>query len=56
LISQFVGDYHNLALGADGTVVAWGLNGNGHVTVPWNLMNVLAIAPGVPLINTQDKT
>ena len=40
------GEYHSLALKADGTVVAWGDNGYGQTTVPSGLSNVVAIAAG----------
>ncbi|MCI0674091.1 MAG: hypothetical protein L0Y64_26895, partial [Myxococcaceae bacterium] len=37
---------HSLALKADGTVVAWGLNFQGQATVPPGLSDVVAIAAG----------
>ena len=40
------GGYHNLALLADGTVVAWGNNNYGQSTVPANLSEVVAISAG----------
>ncbi len=40
------GLYHNLALNADGTVVAWGFDGDGETTVPAGLSNVVAVACG----------
>ena len=38
---------HNVALKNDGSVVAWGYNGNGQTTVPAGLSGVTAIAAGV---------
>jgi hypothetical protein len=40
------GDWHNLALKADGKVVAWGDNNNGQCNVPVNLGSVVAVAAG----------
>jgi hypothetical protein len=40
------GDWHNLALKADGEVVAWGDNNNGQCNVPPNLGSVVAVAAG----------
>jgi hypothetical protein len=40
------GTQHNLALKADGTVVAWGWNDVGQTNVPAGLSNVVAIAAG----------
>ena len=45
------GDFHNLALEGDGTVVAWGCEGEGQTdwgqcSVPSNLSGVIAIAAG----------
>jgi hypothetical protein len=40
------GDWHNLALKADGKVVAWGDNNNGQCDVPANLGGVMALAAG----------
>jgi len=40
------GAYHSLALKSDGTVVAWGYNGDGETNVPPGLSNVVAIAGG----------
>ncbi|MGB7963284.1 MAG: PxKF domain-containing protein, partial [Propionicimonas sp.] len=40
------GDYHNLALKGDGTVVAWGNNDYGQGTVPAGLVEVTAISAG----------
>ena len=39
-------DNHTLALKADGTVLAWGDNDCGQVTVPAGLTNVVAVAAG----------
>lgn len=40
------GGGHNLALKADGAVVAWGWNGSGQSAVPGGLTGVVAIAAG----------
>jgi len=40
------GGLHNLALKADGQVVAWGNNENGQTNVPAGLSNVIAITAG----------
>ena len=40
------GGLHNLALRADGTVVAWGDNWHGQSTVPGGLTGVVALAAG----------
>jgi alpha-tubulin suppressor-like RCC1 family protein len=40
------GDDHSLALKADGTVAAWGLNSEGQTVVPTGLSNVVAVAAG----------
>jgi hypothetical protein len=40
------GDQHALALKSDGTVVAWGNNNFGQITVPAGLADVVAIAAG----------
>lgn len=37
---------HSLAVKSDGTVVAWGFNGNGQINVPPGLNNVVAVAGG----------
>jgi alpha-tubulin suppressor-like RCC1 family protein len=41
-----MGSYHNLALKADGTVVAWGDDFAGQVDVPEGLSNVVAVTAG----------
>lgn len=46
VIELAAGDYHYLALRADGTVVAWGRNNFGQTNVPPNLTNVVSIAAG----------
>lgn len=38
--------WHNLALKADGTVISWGRNSYGQVTVPDTLSDVASIASG----------
>ena len=40
------GLHHSLALRSDGTVAAWGFNGNGQTTLPAGLSNVVALAAG----------
>ena len=40
------GEYHSLALKADGTVVGWGWNDDGQSTSPASASNVVAIAAG----------
>jgi alpha-tubulin suppressor-like RCC1 family protein len=40
------GWYHSLALRADGTVVGWGLNYYGQVSIPASATNAMAIAAG----------
>jgi len=40
------GDYHSLALLADGTVAAWGRNDYGQCNVPAHVTNVVAVAGG----------
>jgi hypothetical protein len=46
VIAIAAGWYHNLALKPDGTVVGWGDNGAGEITVPPSLGGVIAIAGG----------
>jgi alpha-tubulin suppressor-like RCC1 family protein len=46
VVSLAGGDEHCLALRRDGTVVAWGKNSAGQVTVPADLTNVVGIAAG----------
>jgi GH25 family lysozyme M1 (1,4-beta-N-acetylmuramidase) len=46
LIAIAAGAWHNLGLGADGTVVAWGNDANGQCDVPAGLADALAIAAG----------
>ena len=40
------GGYHTVALQSNGTVIAWGSNGNGQTNVPTGLSGVTAIAAG----------
>lgn len=42
VVAIAAGEWHNLALKADGTVIAWGYNAG----VPWDLGNVVAVAAG----------
>ena len=46
VIAVASGAYHNLALKADSTVIAWGENSYGQATVPPGLTNIVAIAAG----------
>jgi hypothetical protein len=46
LIAVAAGGWHNLGLGADGSVSAWGDDSNGQCDVPAKLADVLAIAAG----------
>ena len=45
-VAVAAGDYHSLALKANGTVVGWGDNSYGQSTPPTNLTGVTAIAAG----------
>jgi alpha-tubulin suppressor-like RCC1 family protein len=40
------GEYYSLGVKADGTVMAWGQNGQGQCNVPPGLTGVTAVAPG----------
>src|SRR5437870_2878394 len=40
------GTAHNLAVKSDGTVLAWGDNSEGQITLPTGLSNVVAVAAG----------
>jgi hypothetical protein len=46
VVAIAAGEYHSLALQANGTVVAWGDDVYGQANVPAGLMNVVAIAAG----------
>ena len=46
VIGIAVGEYHTLAIKADGTVAAWGRNTNGQCDVPAGLHSVVALAAG----------
>ena len=46
LIALAAGAWHNLGLGADGTVIAWGNDSSGQCDVPATLTDALAIAAG----------
>ncbi len=46
VVAIAAGEYHSLAVRADGTVVAWGDNSDGQSTVPVGLTNVVAVAGG----------
>jgi alpha-tubulin suppressor-like RCC1 family protein len=46
VVQVAAGDYHSLALRADGTVVAWGTASFGAANVPADLTNAVAIAAG----------
>jgi hypothetical protein len=44
VVAIATGDYHSLALKADGTLVTWGLNPAGQCNVPGGLTNIVSIA------------
>lgn len=46
LLAVAAGAFHNLALQADGTVVAWGKNTDGQTNVPPSATNIVALAGG----------
>ncbi len=46
VLAVAVGEYHALALRADGTVVGWGSDSFGQATAPIGLTNAIAIAAG----------
>lgn len=46
VVAIAAGGGHRLALRVGGTVVAWGLNGDGQATIPAGLCDVVAIAAG----------
>jgi hypothetical protein len=46
IVDIAVGEYHSMALKADGTVVDWGSNSDGQSTVPEGLSNITVIAAG----------
>ena len=46
VVAIAAGDDHSVALRADGTVVAWGMNDYGQTNVPATLSNVIAVAAG----------
>jgi alpha-tubulin suppressor-like RCC1 family protein len=46
VVAVACGDYHNLALREDATVVAWGWNSGGQTNVPSHATNVIAVAAG----------
>ncbi|MBI3885551.1 MAG: immunoglobulin domain-containing protein [Opitutae bacterium] len=45
-VALATGDFHAMALKADGAVVAWGQGGNGQTDVPAGLAEIVAIATG----------
>ena len=46
VVAIAAGSAHSLALRSDGTVVAWGDDGDGQANVPFGLNNVVAVAAG----------
>jgi hypothetical protein len=46
VVAIAAGDYHSLALTAEGGMVAWGSNGWGETNVPGGLSNAVGIAAG----------
>ncbi|HEX7655101.1 MAG TPA: hypothetical protein VF607_16450, partial [Verrucomicrobiae bacterium] len=50
------GNYHNLALQKDGTVVGWGKNWSGQTNVPSGLINIRHIAAGSDFSLALDST
>lgn len=46
VVAVATGEYHTLAIKADGTVAAWGRNTSGQCNVPSNLSNVIEVAAG----------
>src|SRR2546425_9356223 len=46
VVAIATGDYHNLAVTAEGRVVGWGYNADGEINVPSDLTNVVAVAAG----------
>ena len=46
MLAVAAGNWHSLALRADGTIIAWGDNSLGQATAPPGLSNVVAIACG----------
>jgi len=46
VIAVAAGAAHSLALRGDGTIIGWGKNDMGQITMPEGLSNVIAIAGG----------
>jgi alpha-tubulin suppressor-like RCC1 family protein len=46
VVAIAAGGYHNLALRADGTVIAWGYNAYGQTNIPLNGTNIVAVGAG----------